>query len=229
MTLETDTVTVAPLVDRVDTVFIADAEAFEAAKAAYGWGEDVTAPAQYPVLAVMPVVTDGLADVSLQIDGTSSSTGVWFVAVDMTDKTAGSQLTVTVTASKEGYPSYSDTATYILTAADIAKADTGETIYHYVTYRHMDAITADLVEPVADGESITLPTPERSGYTFLGWTADGSEVMLTAGTSYTPDGDVVLTANWAAQSTAHTLNIPTTVSYTHLDVYKRQILRRAQV
>ena len=46
----------------------------------------------------------------------------------------------------------------------------------------------------------TLPTPTRTGYTFTGWydAASGGNKIGNAGATYTP------------------------VSYTHLDVYKRQ-------
>lgn len=43
---------------------------------------------------------------------------------------------------------------------------------------------------VKNGESMTLPTPERTGYRFVGWTGDG--VQVTG--QFTPTADTVLTA-----------------------------------
>jgi uncharacterized repeat protein (TIGR02543 family) len=46
---------------------------------------------------------------------------------------------------------------------------------------------------VTFGEEVTLPTPSREGYTFLGWFADGNPVESGA---WTLAGDVTLTAHW---------------------------------
>lgn len=45
---------------------------------------------------------------------------------------------------------------------------------------------------VKNGESLTLPTPERTGYRFVGWTGDG--VQATG--AFTPTADIVLTAQF---------------------------------
>ncbi|NBP82275.1 hypothetical protein EBU60_00180 [bacterium] len=50
---------------------------------------------------------------------------------------------------------------------------------------------------IAQGSSVTLPTPTRAGYTFDGWFEDDSLVGM-GGESYTPDHSVSLTAHWLA-------------------------------
>lgn len=45
--------------------------------------------------------------------------------------------------------------------------------------------------------SITLPTPTREGYSFLGWATSASASSGTTG-SYTPSGNITLYAIWAA-------------------------------
>ena len=49
-------------------------------------------------------------------------------------------------------------------------------------------------EVKASGETVTLPTPTRSGYTFKGWDLNGQTYQ--AGDQYTVDGDVTFTAQW---------------------------------
>lgn len=49
---------------------------------------------------------------------------------------------------------------------------------------------------VTQGESVTLPSATRTGYTLSGWTVDGT-VVGQPGDSYTPAGDVRIYAKWA--------------------------------
>ena len=46
---------------------------------------------------------------------------------------------------------------------------------------------------------VQLPTPTRAGYSFLGWSTDGSEAGIVSN-AYTPAGDVTLTALWSANT-----------------------------
>ena len=51
---------------------------------------------------------------------------------------------------------------------------------------------------VPQGESIELPDCTRIGYILTGWTVDGTTYQ--PGESYTPTGDVTITASWEAKS-----------------------------
>lgn len=67
-----------------------------------------------------------------------------------------------------------------------------------ITYETNGGNTID-ASKVKDGESITLPTPTRSGYKFSGWYTD-KEFTNRVNTKYTPDKDVTLYAKWTANS-----------------------------
>ena len=57
-------------------------------------------------------------------------------------------------------------------------------------------------------QSITLPTPTRTGYAFNGWytASSGGNKVGDAGTSYTPNSHIVLYAQWAAATYKVTYN-----------------------
>lgn len=206
------TAAIPALVVRSDTVFLTGQADFDAAKTAYGWGDTVTAPAEYPVLAVMPVIDEAYAQdtVTVQVENTAVANGVAFVAVDMADKVVGSVVSVPVTAALAGFPAYNGEAVYTLTEADVAKLDT-ENAYYYVTYQYMDATTKDKIVPVVQGESVLLEEPAtRTGYTFLGW-SDGTAVY-TANTEFTPSGDVLLIAQWASSASGQTYTLTLDIS-----------------
>ena len=59
------------------------------------------------------------------------------------------------------------------------------------------------------GESVTLPTPTREGYTFKGWytAASGGDKVGDAGATYTPNGSVALYAQWEINS--YTIKVTT--------------------
>ena len=57
---------------------------------------------------------------------------------------------------------------------------------------------------VKEGDSVTLPTATRDGYTFTGW-SDGA-TTYAAGASYTPTADVTLTAQWEPIAYKITIN-----------------------
>ena len=46
--------------------------------------------------------------------------------------------------------------------------------------------------------AVTLPTPTRSGYNFMGWATSSAATSGTTG-SYTPSGNVTLYAIWGAK------------------------------
>ena len=61
----------------------------------------------------------------------------------------------------------------------------------------------------ADGDSVTLPTPSRSGYTFDGWYNGGSSVG-GSGSSYTTTSTATLTATWTIDTPAPVFSDPVT-------------------
>ncbi|MBR4232740.1 MAG: S-layer homology domain-containing protein, partial [Oscillospiraceae bacterium] len=63
-----------------------------------------------------------------------------------------------------------------------------------VTYDPAGGSVNPASEVKASGETVTLPTPTRSGYTFKGWDLNGQTYQ--AGDQYTVDGDVTFTAQW---------------------------------
>ncbi len=201
------TLSIPAVLERIDTVFLATAADFAAAQAQYGW-DNTTAPASYPVLAVIPLVNEAYTGVTVTVNGSAvNEDGVALIAVDAGQVSAGS-VSAAVAASGAGSPSYSGSVTYTLTDVDRAKLD-DTTEYYYVTFRYMDALTADQVVPVVKGQSIMLNAPNtRPGYTFLGW--NSGDVVYTANTSFTPTQDTTLTAQWGAQSVTHTLTIHVT-------------------
>ena len=97
---------------------------------------------------------------------------------------AGAELTGDVTIS--------------ITAAPEASTATEYTVTYDVNGG--DALTSSTVQ-VAVGDSVTLPTATRDGYTFLGWQPEGSTELLAAGAAYTPTTNVTLTAQWAQNVT----------------------------
>jgi uncharacterized repeat protein (TIGR02543 family) len=67
--------------------------------------------------------------------------------------------------------------------------------------------TPPTAQTIASGSSITLPSGSgltRSGYVFSGWNinSSGTGTNYSAGSSYTPDGNVTLYARWATLQTS---------------------------
>lgn len=66
--------------------------------------------------------------------------------------------------------------------------------------------SAVATQPVYNGDTITLPSTTKTGYTLTGW-ADSSGVVYQAGTKYTmPIGDTELTAQWSANTYTYNIN-----------------------
>lgn len=56
-------------------------------------------------------------------------------------------------------------------------------------------LTGESQQKVNEGESVTLPEVGLENYTFIGW-YDGDTSVGMNGDSYTPAGNVTLTAHW---------------------------------
>jgi len=106
-----------------------------------------------------------------------------------------------------------DNATATATATFNGWATTADGVVAYSDQQSVSNFTAD------DGgtvnlfaywtkNSITLPTPTRTGYTFGGWYSDAelSTSIGAAGDSYTPSADITLYAKWTAHTYAVRFN-----------------------
>lgn len=66
-----------------------------------------------------------------------------------------------------------------------------------VTYKYNDnSVISDKTIGVVSGNTITLETPTRTGYTFNGWKKDTEESIISGGTSFKPTANTTLTAQW---------------------------------
>jgi len=79
--------------------------------------------------------------------------------------------------------------------------------------------TAPATQTVNAGSSITLPSGSvltRSGYTFDGWNTNnsGTGTNYSAGSSYSPTGNVTLYAKWNAESSVGGIPTPTKTPFT---------------
>ncbi len=202
-------VTIPALVERVDTVLLTSAEEFEAAAGRYAW-QQTAQPQDYPVLAVMPVVSEAYSGVTPTVGGQAvNADGVLLVAVDAAQALDEGVIEVQVAAQAENAPGYSQSVSYPLTEADRAKLDTQKE-YYYITYRYMDGTTKDKTVPVEKGQTAEAEAPgQREGYTFLGWRGDNDR-LYPAGSEVTPEADMVMTAEWGADSAVYTLTISVT-------------------
>ena len=202
-------VTIPALVERVDTVLLTSADEFEAAADQYAW-QQTAQPQDYPVLAVMPVVSEAYSGVTPTANGQDvTEDGVLLVAVDAARALDEGVIEVQVAAQGENAPGYSQSVSYPLTEADRAKLDTQKE-YYYITYRYMDGTTKDKTVPVEKGQTGETEAPgQREGYTFLGWRGDNDR-LYSAGSEVTPEADMVMTAEWGADSTVYTLTISVT-------------------
>ena len=91
-------------------------------------------------------------------------------------------------------------ATYTPSANITLYAQWTET--YTVTYNANSGSVSPSSATVNAGESVTLPTPTRSNYTFNGWytAASGGTKIGGAGASYTPSANITLYAQWTKNS-----------------------------
>jgi uncharacterized repeat protein (TIGR02543 family) len=103
----------------------------------------------------------------------------------------------TFTGWSDGTNTYTADAGYTVTG-DVTLTAQWEAIKYTVTYDANGGSVASTSETVNAGETVTLPTPTRTGYRFLGWytaASNGSKVG-DAGANYAPTGDITLYAQW---------------------------------
>lgn len=86
-----------------------------------------------------------------------------------------------------------------------------------VTYDANDGIVDPTSISVSPVDSVTLPTPSRTGYTFNGWytASSGGTKIGNAGATYKPNGDIIIYAQWTINSykvTISTSSSTTTVT-----------------
>ena len=111
-----------------------------------------------------------------------------------------------------------DAASFLMPYAPLTLTLTADKLYTVT----LDASGGDPIRPIqytVESEAFLLPTPVRTGYTFLGWTGEGivnpqTEVIIPTGST----GNKAYTANWEA--TVYTImlkNLPNgneTIPYT---------------
>ena len=96
------------------------------------------------------------------------------------------------------------TDSLVVTISATAPAATEYTVTYNAGEGTLDP--SDTSATVTAGESVTLPTATRDGYTFLGWlisgtSEDNGQTLSADTTTYTPTADVTLTAQWAQNVT----------------------------
>ena len=106
-------------------------------------------------------------------------------------KTMTEPVTVTFTVSTTD-GTKSATKTIIVNPKETLEPET-EIIYRKVTFMETGDSTIAPVT-VKDGQSVSLPTPTREGYSFDGWhLANGTKIE---GSSFVPESDVILYGRW---------------------------------
>jgi len=80
---------------------------------------------------------------------------------------------------------------------------------------------------VTQGNSVTAPTPTRSGYTFNGWydSSSGGSLIISGGTSYTPSSNITLYAQWTVVFTAPSSGAPSWTSSNFQRITSSSVLR----
>lgn len=113
----------------------------------------------------------------------------------------------TLTASQVVSKLVSDSTSGVLTSIGLGSpnrllfvpAPTTPPTMNLVTFKFNDGVTPDSSVTVNSGSAITLPSPVREGYSFVGWFTD-----LTGGTQvaspYVPVSPITLFARWSANS-----------------------------
>ena len=83
-----------------------------------------------------------------------------------------------------------------------------EKVEYTVTY-NANGGTCGTTSATYQGAALTLPTPTRTGYKFLGWydAASGGTKIGDAGASYTPSSNITLYAQW--EKIAYTITVTT--------------------
>ncbi|MGN0236265.1 MAG: InlB B-repeat-containing protein [Paludibacteraceae bacterium] len=100
----------------------------------------------------------------------------------------------------DGTTTYAAGDTYTMSAADVTLTAQWKKV-HTITYNANEGECGTASATCTDGESVILPTPTRTGYTFKGWYTAATDGTLVgaAGDSYTPAADITLYAQWEKQ------------------------------
>ena len=124
-----------------------------------------------------------ITPIATRSNGTATRT-VTFDAKGGTCSTASLDSTATVTYSANGW--------YVIDGQNMTRrCDNGGTY----TPTQTETVSQQWASSTGTFSSITLPTPTRSGYIFLGWNEDPTASSGITGT-YTPASNVILYAIW---------------------------------
>lgn len=101
-----------------------------------------------------------------------------------------------------GYPNQ------VLTATDDVGGEVAAAEVYTITYIHNYTGSSNTTAKCNSGDSVTLPSPTRTGYTLSGWytAASGGTKVGNGGASYTPSATITLYAHWTANEYTITFN-----------------------
>lgn len=109
----------------------------------------------------------------------------------------------TASANSTATVSYSCSGWYTATSGGTKRASSGGSY----TPTASETVYAQWTSSTGTYSALTLPTPQRTGYTFNGWysAASGGTKIGDAGASYTPDATKTIYAQWTA--TTYTVKV----------------------
>ena len=91
------------------------------------------------------------------------------------------------------HKTYAEAAAAAGPCGEVSAIDGGDRVTHTVALKYNNG-HKDSISTYAHGENITLPTPNNSGYIFLGWRC--GDVTYKAGEAITVTSDMTFTAVW---------------------------------
>jgi len=105
--------------------------------------------------------------------------------------------TITATAAQEGagyryaFSSWSNLPNQITANATVTAVFSRSAIHYTITYNNVDGVSTSLpTDYTVESETFTIPTPEKTGYRFDGWTGDNTTIAKGS------TGNKTYTANW---------------------------------
>lgn len=151
----------------------------------------------------------GSANVTISYDGNGGTAG-------RTSDTVAKGSSVSLPSASrtnysfDGWYTASSGGTYCGGSGSSYKVDSTQTVYAHwtriqykVTYDANGGSVGTSSATVNAGDSTTLPTPSRDGYTFNGWytSSSGGNYVGMGGSGYTPSSNITLYAHWTPRYT----------------------------
>lgn len=187
-----------------------------------GWATSASGSKAYNKGATISALS---ANLSLYPYFSSSTTnGTIKLGTNSMTKSNTTDSSYTVTYNYNGSGAANTTATATVTRSYSANGWTttsGSTTRNYTNGQTITPTANITLYPCfsqsTSGGSVTLPTPTRTGHTFLGWytAASGGTKIGAGGASYKPSANITLYAQWTAS--AYTLSVSGFYGYTTND------------